>query len=170
MGPKMIESWFRLMSEAMRGSSEAQEAFRLLTGASTSQDDMMRWMTRFMPAATGMGMGTGQPEMFGEWVEEWWKVMGVVPRHRYLELLERHEDLRRRLEDCEKRTRGSMPNIGMSANPEEAQKAMNMWGTAMEDMLKMQSQWMQTFFPHQEKGETGTEAEEGSQKSDPKSE
>jgi len=165
----MLEAWFRLMTEAMRGSSEAQEAFRLLTGASKTQDDMTRWMTRFMPAAAGMG--TGQPEMFGEWVEEWWKVMGVVPRHRYLELLERHEDVRRRLEDCEKRTRSNMPNIaGMAGNPEEAQKAMNMWGTAMEDMLKMQSQWMQTFFPHQEKGEGPPDTEEPPPKSDPQSE
>lgn len=158
--PKMLDAWFRLVSEAMGGSSEAQEAFKLLTGASASQDDLMRWMGRFMPAAAAAGMAAHpQTEVFGDWVEQWWKVMGVVPRYRYLELLERSEDLRRRLEECEK----SRKRVGVAApTAEEAQKAISLWGNMMDESLKMQSEWMRRFLPGDPTGAeagTGTEGE-----------
>lgn len=155
VSPKLIEAWFSLMSEAMRGSSDAQEAFKMLSGTSMTTDDMSRWMSRFMP--TGASMSAGQPEMFGEWVEQWWRAMGVVPRQRYLDLLERNESLRLRLEECEK-TRKQHSMLDVSGQQEQAQKALNLWGTAMEDMLKMQADWMRTWFP-KERDATG--AQEG---------
>lgn len=140
--PNIIDSWFRLMGEAMGGSSEAQDAFKLLTGSSPNQADMLRWMGRFMPAATGMNMS--QFEGFEDWIEQWWRVMGVVPRYRYLELLERNEELRRKLEDSEKARKRGLPNI--SGQPaEEAQKAMNLWGNMLDETLKLQSDWMRKF-------------------------
>lgn len=146
--PKMMETWFQLMSDAMRGSSEAQEAFRSLTGSATTTNDMYQWMGRFMPS----GVSMSQAEVFTDWVEQWWKAMGVVPRHRYLEALERNEDLRRRLEDCEKQLSRNAPNLfSMAGQPEDAQRAFSMWSSTMEDMLKMQSEWMQNWLPREQR-------------------
>ncbi len=162
VSPKLIEAWFSLMSEAMRGSNDAQEAFKMFSGTSMKADDMSRWMSRFMP--TGASANVGQPEMFGEWVEQWWRVMGVVPRQRYLDLLERHESLRLRLEECEK-SRKQHSMLDVSGQQEQAQKALNLWGTTMEDMLKMQADWMRTWFPQDATGApVGTmETSEGGQ-------
>jgi len=151
--PKIIEAWFTLMSEAMRGSSSAQEAMRALTSSSTSTDHMHRWMGQFMPTTMGSMSGVAQPELFGEWLEEWWRMMGVVPRHRYLELLERHENLRLRLEECEK-TRQERGLMSMAGTQEETQKAMNMWGSMIDTMLKTQSEMMRNFLPREETPES----------------
>ncbi len=147
--PRLLESWLTLMTEAMRGSSSAQEAFRSLTSTAATADNLNRWMLQFMPGAAS---ATAQPELFGEWLEQWWKAMGVVPRHRYLEALERNEHLRMQLETCEKTNRQLQNMSGlMGPQHEEAQKAMSMWGSAMDDMLRMQSEWMRSLMP-QERG------------------
>jgi hypothetical protein len=151
----MMEAWFNLVSEAMRGSSDAQEAFKALS-SSTSQDEIIRWMGRFMPS-NAVGITPPQVEMFSEWVEEWWKMMGVVPRHRYLEVLERNEQLRKRLEEYEKSRR--IP--GMASQQEQSEQVMNMWGSAMENMLKMQAEWMRNFVPSQQEQSETTPTETG---------
>lgn len=150
--PKMIESWFSLMTEAMKGSTDAQDAFRLLTGAATTQDGMMRWMTQFMPAAAATGLiSPSQTRMFSEWVEEWWKVMGVVPRYRYLEALERNELLRRQLEDCEQSRKMNILTKPMSEQTEQAQQAaVNLWGTMVDETLKLQAEWMRNWAASQQ--------------------
>lgn len=157
MGPQIMESWFRLMTEAMRGNTEAQEALWSLNNTSMSQDNMMRWMTQFMPSAASSLANPAQTQVFGEWVEQWWKMMGVVPRYRYLDALERNENLRIRLEECEKSHK--MPGLpGMTEQTEQAQKtAMNLWGSMVEDTLKMQSEWMRNWSPSQGTGESSAE-------------
>jgi hypothetical protein len=168
MGPQIMESWFRLMMEAMRGSTEAQEALWSLNNTSMSQDNMMRWMTQFMPSAASSLANPGQTQVFGEWIEQWWRMMGVVPRYRYLDALERNENLRIRLEECEKSRK--MPGLpGMTEQTEEAQKtAMNLWGSMVEDTLKMQSEWMRNWVPAQagseETGPAEGSKEEGKEK------
>ncbi|NJN67498.1 MAG: hypothetical protein HC884_12690 [Chloroflexaceae bacterium] len=149
------EAWFRLMSEAMRGSGYAQEAVRALTSSTTSMTDLSRWMTQFLPA----GVNTpAQTELFGEWLEQWWKLMGVVPRHRYLELLERHENLRLRLEECEK-ARKVTGSMNLQDAQEETRKVMDLWGTMLDSMLKTQSEMMQNFFPGRENPAEGSRGE-----------
>jgi hypothetical protein len=147
----MGEAWFRLMSEAMRGSGYAQEAVRALSSSTTSMHDLSRWMGQFMPAGVG---SPAQTELFGEWLEQWWKMMGVVPRYRYLELLERHENLRLRLEECEK-ARKVTGSMNLQDAQEETRKVMDLWGTMLDGMLKAQSEMMQNFLPREEQGEEG---------------
>jgi hypothetical protein len=95
-------------------------------------------------------------------------MMGVVPRYRYLDALERNENLRIRLEECEKSRK--MPGLpGMTEQTEEAQKtAMNLWGSMVEDTLKMQSEWMRNWVPAQagseETGPAEGSKEEGKEK------
>lgn len=140
----LMESWFRLMNEAMRGNTDAQDAIKSLTMAPTSPDQLMRWMTRFMPAATGMNSPV-KPEVFENWLDEYWRMMGVVPRHRYLELLERHEITRSRLEESEKTIRQLQGMLGMPGQQQETQKVIDMWGSLLQNTMQAQMEWMHTF-------------------------
>lgn len=160
----MIEAWFTLMSEAMRGSSNAQNAIKMLTGNAVNADYLNRWFGQFMP---GLVESNAQSQMFGEWLEEWWKLLGVVPRYRYLEQLERNEDLRRRLEACEKRSAQTLAGSTMNVSDfqEETQKAMGAWGAMMEGVLKTQAQMFQNFLASsKETGETTEETQETEKK------
>ncbi len=140
--PKLLEAWFNLMSEAMRGSADAQHLMKTLSSSTTASEETMRMMMRFMPP----GMVPLQPEAFTEWIEEWWRMMGVVPRHRYLELLERYELLRTRLEESERTSRRLQSMIG-EKRQEEAQKVLDLWGSTLEETLKAQSEWMRAWMP-----------------------
>jgi len=140
--PKVMEAWLRLISEAMRGTADAQEAVKLLSGASASPEEMTRWMTRFMPA----GVGGTKPEVFSEWNETWWRTMGFVPRSRYLELLEKYEMLRSRLEKSEETIRKLEPMLNTTKEQgEEAKKVLNLWETMLKDTLNTQAEWMRTW-------------------------
>lgn len=142
MTTNLIEMWLRLVSDALRGTADAQEAIRTLSEAPTTPDQMTRWLTRFMPSA----LGTYQPHMFEEWLEQTWRVMGVVPRYRYLELLERHETLRNRLEKAEKDAQMMRRSMLTSKMPEqEAQKILDMWENTLHEALKMQSSWIRAW-------------------------
>ncbi|HXV96973.1 MAG TPA: hypothetical protein VEC93_01015, partial [Anaerolineae bacterium] len=62
--PKAMETWLTLMAEAMRGTAEAQEAFKSLTAASSSPEELKQWLARFMPFAGA----TATPELFEDWL------------------------------------------------------------------------------------------------------
>ncbi len=155
--PKMMEAWFNLMSEAMRGSSDAQQIMKNLSSTTNVSEETLRMMTRFMPP----GMMPMQPEMMNDWLEEWWRMMGVVPRHRYLELLERYELLRSRLEESEKTSRRLQSMLG-EKRQEEAQKVLDFWGNTLEETLKSQSEWMQMWMPRQPGNTSETQETESS--------
>ncbi len=155
--PKIMEAWFSLLTDAMRGSSDAQQLIKMLSSTSTVSDETMRMMMRFMPP----GMTSMQPEAMTEWLEEWWRMMGVVPRHRYLELLERYEVLRSRLEESERTSRRLQSMLG-EKRQEEAQKVLDLWGSTLEETLKTQSDWMRLWMPSYGASSTGSEEEKTS--------
>jgi hypothetical protein len=148
-----MELWFRLMSDAMRGTADAQEAIRTLGEMPTTPDQLTRWMTRFMPMAAGQ---TAKPEMMGDWLEDTWKMMGVVPRYRYLELLERHEILRNRLEQAEKTIHSLRKATSGAKIPEqEFQQILNLWEGMLQETLSMQADWMRSWTRPEDTGEKG---------------
>jgi DNA repair ATPase RecN len=156
VNPKMMEAWFTLMAEAMRGTKEAQEAFQYLPKMSTNSEDLSHWLQKFMPVA-GSNL---QPEAFEEQLEEWWRMMGVVPRARYMELLEKNDQLQRRLEKAEEtiqKLRKMMEKQGPQA--EEAQQVLDTWNTMLQETLKTQTEWMRAWTandPLSNKGEAQT--------------
>jgi hypothetical protein len=97
--PKVMEAWFTLMAEAMKGTKEAQQAFQSLSKATLDPADLNRWMGTFMPGLASSA-APQQAEGPEQWLEDWWRMMGVVPRARYLELLEKYDTLTRRLEQA----------------------------------------------------------------------
>lgn len=136
-----MEAWLRMLSEATRGSADAMDTMKLMTSTPTSPDDMIRLMSRFMPSGTMLG----PPDALTSWMEEYWGMLGVVPRYRYLEQLERNEQLRRRLEEAERRL-AQMRNLSgaREQTSEEAQKIMTMWSSMLAETARIQSEWLRT--------------------------
>ena len=141
--PKAMEAWFTLMTEAMRGKQTSEEALNGLTKMPTTPEEWQRWMTQFAPHLTAT---TATPEAFESWLENWHRTMGVVPRSRYLELLEKYDALQRKLEKAEEtiETLRSMLD-SKEQHQQEAKKVADMWGTMMQETAKAQSEWMRTW-------------------------
>jgi len=145
MNPKLMQAWFTLMAEAMKGTEEAQEAFQTLSNMSGDPEEMSRWMAKFMPGAAASA-GNLQPEAFEEWMEESWRMMGVVPRPRYLELLEKCDTLQRKLDKAEETIQNLRAKLDSKGQQEvDAQKMADLWGTMMQDTLNAQTEWMRTW-------------------------
>jgi hypothetical protein len=135
-----MELWLRLMSDAMRGAADAQEAMRSLGEMPMTPDQMAGWMVQFMPVAAAQ---ISKPEMSGDWLEDTWRMMGVVPRYRYLELLERYELLRQKLEQAEKTIQKMRKATSGGKMPEQdAQQVLDMWEGMIQETLSMQAEWM----------------------------
>ncbi len=142
INPKAMEAWFILMAEATKGTKEAREAFQSLSQMSGDPEEINRWMATFMPGAMPSS-GNLQPEAFEEWMEESWRMMGVVPRSRYLDLLEKCDTLQRKLDKAEETIQKLRTRLDNREQQEEdAQKVADLWGTMMEDTLKAQTEWM----------------------------
>lgn len=142
--PQALEAWYRLMAEAMRGTAEAQDALQKFAEMSATAEGLNRWMAQFMPGATPP---TGfQPEQFEEQLETWWRMMGVVPRSRYLELLERCDTLERNLKKADETIAGLREKLGAQGRrQEDAQQAFGLWGAMVEESLKAQAEWMKAW-------------------------
>jgi hypothetical protein len=135
-----IEAWLHLVTETIQGGDRAQETFRRLAEAWKSQEELNTWMQRFLPVRSE----TSRQEV-REWIEDWWKVMGVVPRSRYLELLERSEMLRAKLEEAEATIQQLRATVGVRGQEKQANEILNVWETAIQTTLKAQNEWLQTW-------------------------
>ncbi len=139
--PVFIEGWLRLVTETMQGGGRAQETFRSLAEAWKSQEELNKWMQRFLPVRSE----TSRPEEVREWIEDWWKVMGVVPRSRYLELLDRSEVLRARLEEAEATIQRLRATVGVKGQEMQANEILNVWESTIQTTLKAQNEWLRTW-------------------------
>ena len=140
VSPKAMEAWFTLMVESAKGAGPAQNMFSLFQTASPYPDDLSQMMTRFMSG--NLGTMPIAPDNLGEWYEEWCRLMGLVPRSRYVELLERYDILKHRLEESESKIRHLQLMVGVKGQEEEAKKMLDLWGTTLEKTLQAQSDWL----------------------------
>jgi hypothetical protein len=140
-----LQLWLRMLTETMQGGR--LNTFRCLATPWNSHELLNRWMECFLPRAE-----ISRPEEVRGWIEDWWKLMGVVPRSLYLELLERKEVLRTRLEEAEatiQQLRATMRPKGQETQANETlnvwETAINLWQTAIQTTLKAQNEWLQTW-------------------------
>jgi hypothetical protein len=140
-----MSAWFNLMAEAMKGTKESQEAFQRLSNISGDPAEVGRWMTQFMPAAAAASANL-EPAAFEEWMEESWRLMGVVPRPRFLALLEKCDTLQRKLDKAEETNQKLRARLDDKDQQEfDAQRMAEVWGTMMNDTLNAQTEWMRTW-------------------------
>ncbi|MGH7822108.1 MAG: hypothetical protein ACREQ9_20285 [Candidatus Binatia bacterium] len=140
---RITEIWFRLLADAARGTREAQETIRSFTEAALDPQTLARRIARLLPA----GVSAPTPETIGDWIEGFWATTGVVPRARYLELLERYEALRSRLEEAEVTIGKLRRLLGEKGHEGDAQKVLDLWAGAVGETLRAQAEWMRGWIP-----------------------
>ena len=140
MNPKVMEAWFTLMTEAMRGREQAQAAFKAVpTG---DAEAWQKWMSKFMPGVAPDFSADG----FEDQLAEWYRLMGVVPRARYLEALEKSDILQRRLEKAEATIEKLRAMVeGKGETTDEAKQVLDTWSTMLNETLKTQTEWMRAW-------------------------
>ena len=134
------EAWLRLVTETMQGGNRTQDTFRSLAAAWKSQEEMNKWIERFLPRSE-----ISRPEEVRGWIEDWWKSMDVVPRSLYLELLERNELLKAKLEEAEATIRQLRATVGIKGQEKHANEILNAWETTIQTTLKAQNEWLETW-------------------------
>ncbi|MDX1520531.1 MAG: hypothetical protein R3264_02795 [Anaerolineae bacterium] len=150
---KLLEAWFSLMAEAMRGTREAQEAFQTLAKTPADGPALQAWFRQFMPDMAASSART-PPEQFETWLDEWHEMMGVVPRARYLALLEKNDKLEQQLAKAHKTIEGLQKILKEKAGSSpEAQKVVDNWGEMFQETLKMQTEWMKNWAEANQPGE-----------------
>lgn len=151
-----LETWFRLVAEAMQNTQEAQKLFANMPQSPEAIASFQKWLALFAP---GMEIPTAvsQPEVMAEWLETWQKTMGVVPRTRYLELLEKADALERRVRELEEINRQLRAMLeGREQQVETAQTMAELWGQMVQEGIKTQTQWMEAWAEKEGPGEAAT--------------
>lgn len=145
ISPKMMEAWLTLVNEAMHGTKDSQDAMRMLSSVSANTSELSQWMMKFMPMASAMP-NTPQVEAFQDMLDNWYQGMGVVPRSRYLDLLEKYDKVQRRLEKAEE-TIAALRGYSetKTQTEEEAKKMLNMWSGMFEETVKTQLNLMKSW-------------------------
>ena len=135
MDLNVTEAMVRLMSDAMRGVSGAQKAMRSLAELPPDTDAFLSWLKDNVPTMDDVA----RSDLIGPQIEEWFQMMGFVPRGRYQELLDRYETLRRRIEESEKHRDELQSMLG----PQHvANELLDAWGATLQTTLKAQSEFL----------------------------
>jgi hypothetical protein len=137
-GLQLAEAWFRLLAEAARGTRAAQGTLRGLADGQLTPEKLAERIARWLPA----GITPPSAEKLTRWSEEMWATLGVVPRPRYVELLERYEALRARLEEAEVTIRRLQRLLSEKGHEGDAQKLLDLWSNAVGETLRSQAEWM----------------------------
>jgi hypothetical protein len=131
--PRMLEAWSRLL-KGMQSSAEMMEMLLPLKGG-LSRDQLNSMLSS--PSGTGARGWSPSPGL--EAIEQFWSMLGVVPRYRYEELEERYEALRARLEEAEVTIQRLRKLMDEKGGQPEARRLLDTWASAVGETLKMQT-------------------------------
>ena len=147
---RVMETMFRLLSDALKGVDRAQDAFKALSELPPTREALVDWEKTYAPNLGDMTTS----QLFGEQLEDWFRVVGFVPRRRYLEVLERCEKLRERLEETERATE----DVKATLDPTHAAtRLIDTLGKTVESTLRTQSNWLKTFLEQEERTDDDAE-------------
>lgn len=136
--PRLLDAWSQLL-RLMGNSRETLEAMQPLAGLPPEQ------LAALMAGATGTGAPRPGPKL--QPIEQVWALLGVVPRYRYEELLERYEALRARVEEAELTIERLRKLLDRKGGETEARQVLDTWGSAVRETLRAQAQLMRSFAP-----------------------
>ena len=155
---RYAEAWFRLLAEAARGTRTAQATIRSLADGNLTPEKLARQIARWLPS----GVAPPAADTLNQWTEELWSAIGVVPRSRYQELLERYEALRARLEEAEVTIRRLKRLLSEKGHEGDAQKVLDLWANAVGETLRSQAEWMRGWIagPEPSEGRAARDTEE----------
>lgn len=144
MDAKLLDTWMRLTADALKGADQAQKALAALGLGPLSPETVAQWWNSWMPGGAPDPQ-SNDPDQLRDLVEQWWKAIGVVPRHRYLELLERYEQLRGRLEAAEETVARLRSLLKAQGSDNEVGAALDSWEEVTRKALDAQEEWMHTW-------------------------
>lgn len=143
MDPWLAELWLRMTADALQGAEGARGALGALGQHPMSPTALEAWMKLWLPEVRQAGgeVPTAQVADFHRLLEDWWRLLGVVPQYRYDELDRRYGELKRRLEDAERtvvRLRRALAREGGQA---EAREMLDTWEDLTQQTLAAQTEW-----------------------------
>lgn len=138
MDPKLTEAWMSLLTQAMQGATETRAALRSLAERVPKREDLGRLLAQFSPP----GLETPKLDQLEGWLEDVWSAMGVVPRHRYREVLERCEQLAARLREAEATIGRLRILLGAQGEQTEVKAVLDSWQGAVAQALRAHAEWM----------------------------
>lgn len=137
--PKLMEAWYRLMAEAVRTGNDMSASMP------KGEGPPVEWLANWMRDHDLPGAPPTPNEVSDDWLEQWYQMMGVVPRRRYLKVLDRNEQLRQQLEEANRRIERLGGAAATSQNQGKAAEEMfDYWKQSMEDTLNAQKRWMRS--------------------------
>ena len=142
MDPKLLETWLRLTADALRGTGEARKALDALGANPLTPEALTAWARAWMPKE---GVSGPDPRDLQGLVEDYWKALGVVPRQQYVELLQRCEELKERLQEAESTVRNLRELLQTRGREAEAQRAIGEWEDLTKKALEAQKEWARTW-------------------------
>jgi len=153
---RLAEAWFRLLADAARGTRTAQSTLRSFAQGQLTAEGVARGLARFLPA----GVAPPAPATIQQWTENLYQTVGVVPRARHMELLERYEALRLRLEEAEVTIQRLKRLLSESGHEGDAQKLLDIWSNAVGETLRSQTEWMRGWLAGDERPDDDEAPEE----------
>ncbi len=142
MDSRLVEDWLRLTADALRGAEDARKAMEALGAGPLTPDGLAGWARAWMPKQASAAPDPGDLQ---ELVEEYWKALGVVPRQRHLELLEKYEELKARLEEAESTVKNLRELLASRGREQEAEGVIGEWEDLTRKALKAQTEWARTW-------------------------
>jgi hypothetical protein len=142
MDAKVLEDWLRLTADALKGAEQARKALDALGSTPLTPEALSRWTRLWLGEKSSQ---SPDPSALQDAVEEYWKALGVVPRHRYLELLDRYEELKARLEEAESTVKNLRELLAERGQEGAARGALDEWERLTRQALETQAEWARTW-------------------------
>lgn len=141
MDTRTVELWLRMTADALRGSDDAQRALGALGQGPMPPEALTEWMKLWRLGGTPGGGQVSATDVseFHTMLEDWWRVLGVVPLYRYEEMSKRCDELKRRLEDAERTVRRLRGTLGSGSEQAEAKELLDTWERMTEQTLAAQA-------------------------------
>jgi hypothetical protein len=140
---RLVEMWLRMTADAVRGTDDAKRALGALGEGPLSPPSLEAWMKLWLAPGGQSGSTVSSSEVteFHTMLEDWWRLLGVVPRYRYDELDKHYAELKRRLEESERTVHRLRRALGQGGEQAEAKSMLDAWETLTEQTLASQSEW-----------------------------
>ncbi|MBE0616523.1 MAG: hypothetical protein IH608_01165 [Proteobacteria bacterium] len=142
MDSRLVEAWLRLTADALRGTGDTRKALEALGANPLTPEGLAGWARAWMPKEVSTAPDPGELQ---ELIQGYWKALGVVPRQRHLELLERYEELKARLEETESTVKNLRELLGSKGREREAEGVLGEWEDLTQKALKAQAEWARTW-------------------------
>ena len=134
MDTTIFEFWQTMMRQAAQHPEWWQQTTKAMPEGMMPKPE---WVQQWMAA----GASALSPEA-EQHLEDWYRMMGVVPRQRYLELLEKYDALNRKWEAAEATLRKLQENKAKDVAEETSQNLMETLKAAADSTMAMQSFWL----------------------------